>query len=210
MTFKSGILTERQKAVVETIRMRLTEKLALAYMKEVGFDISDTTYYREKRKVEELKFKRLFYIASTEFYDQHMGRIDTIELALKLMWKNYNIEQNPFKRVIILEKIISIQPYLSAYYGATKMLAENNNFLKMKYDVYQNLLKEKEELKSNNNNNNTPDDHHRISSINKRIKAELDNMTIINSTEEEPDPEKERIKREAEERYKRYKYNFVV
>ena len=63
MTFKSNVLSERQRAVIETIRMRLTEKQALAYLKEVGFEVSDTTWDREKNKVEKLKLKRLYHIA---------------------------------------------------------------------------------------------------------------------------------------------------
>ena len=62
VTIKSSILSERQKAVIETIRMRLTEKQALAYLKEVGFEMSDTTWYREKNKLEKMKFKRLIHL----------------------------------------------------------------------------------------------------------------------------------------------------
>ena len=85
LTIKSNVLSDRQKAVIETIRMRLNEKQSLEYLKEVGFDIGPATYYREKRKVESMKLKRLYHIAKIGFQDQHLDRIDNTELCLRLM-----------------------------------------------------------------------------------------------------------------------------
>ncbi len=124
MTVKSRLLSDRQKAVIETIRMRLTEKQSLAYLKEMGFEISPKTYYNDKRKVESLKLKRLYHIAQIGFQDQHLERIDTIELCLKLCWQNYNEEQDPYKKFLMLKDIILVQPYLSAYYETTKLVME--------------------------------------------------------------------------------------
>ena len=118
------MLSDRQKAVIETIRMRLTEKQSLVYLKEIGFEISPKTFYNDKRKVESLKLKRLYDIASIGFQDQHLERIDTIELCLKLMWQNYNEEQDPYKRFQMLKDIILVQPYLSSYYETTKLVME--------------------------------------------------------------------------------------
>jgi len=120
MTPKPSILTERQKAVVETMRMRLSVRQALAYMKGVGYDISDKTLYREKNKVDKLKLKRLFHIAQIGFQDQHLERIDNIELCLKFMWENYHRETDPWKKFQMSKDLILVQPYLSSYYEATK------------------------------------------------------------------------------------------
>jgi hypothetical protein len=124
MTIKSNVLSDRQKAVIETIRMRLNEKQSLEYLKDVGFEIGSATFYREKRKVEELKLSRLYHIAKIGFQDQHLDRIDNTELCLKLMWENYNKEQDPFKRFQMLKDIIMVQPYLSSYYETTKLIVE--------------------------------------------------------------------------------------
>ena len=105
----------------------ITEKQALAYLKEVGFEVSDTTWYREKNKVEKLKLKRLYHIAQIGFQDQHLDRIDNTELCLRLMWENYHLEQDPFKRFQMLKDIILVQPYLSAYYETTKLIVEKQN-----------------------------------------------------------------------------------
>ena len=124
MTIKSSILSDRQKAVIETIRMRLNEKQSLEYLKEIGFDIGPATYYREKNKLEKLKLKRLYHIAKIGFQDQHLDRIDNTELCLKLMWENYHLEQDPYKKFQMLKDIILVQPYLSAYYETTKLVMQ--------------------------------------------------------------------------------------
>jgi hypothetical protein len=121
-TIRSSILSDRQKAIIETIRMRLNEKQSLEYLKEVGFTIGPATFYREKQKVEELKLKRLYHIAQIGFQDQHLDRIDNTELCLKLMWENYQLEKDPYKRFQMLKDIIMVQPYLSSYYETTKLI----------------------------------------------------------------------------------------
>ena len=57
------MLSDRQKAVIETIRMRLTEKQRLAYLKEVGFEMSDHRLVIEKRiRWRVLKLKGFFIL----------------------------------------------------------------------------------------------------------------------------------------------------
>ena len=124
MTFKSNIISERQRAVIETMRMRLTEKQALAYLKEVGFEMSDTTWYREKNKLEKMKLKRLYHIAQIGFQDQHLETIDQYEMGFKMMWQNVLREQNPYRQNIMIKDILLLKPYLSAYYEATKLIID--------------------------------------------------------------------------------------
>ena len=122
LTIKSKALTDRQKAIIECIRMRLNEKQSLQYLREVGFTIGPATYYREKRQIEAMKLKRLYHIAKIGFQDPHLDRIDNTELCLKLMWQNYHLEKDPYKRFQMLKDIILVQPYLSAYYQTTKLI----------------------------------------------------------------------------------------
>ena len=124
MTAKSRMLSDRQKAVIETMRMRLTEKQSLAYLKEMGFEISPKTYYNDKRKVESLKLKRLYHIAQIGFQDQHLETIDQYELGFKMMWQNVLREQDPYKQNVMIKDILLLKPYLSAYYEATKVIVD--------------------------------------------------------------------------------------
>jgi len=127
MKHHNNILTERQKAVLDTVKMRLIEKESLEYLKDNDFEISDTTLYREKSKLEKMKLKRLYQIAKYGFEEQHLERIDNLELILKKMWENYNASTNPYQKTIILEKIANIQPYLSSYYEATKQVMKESD-----------------------------------------------------------------------------------
>jgi len=134
ITDKTNILTDRQKAVLETIRMRLTEKEALEYLRNTGFEMSDTTWYREKKQLEKMKLKRLYDIAKLGFEDQHLQRIDICELIQKLMWQNVKEEKNPYKRNQILKDILSMQPLLSKYYEATKDVMKESDFMRRYYN----------------------------------------------------------------------------
>src|SRR4030095_6729173 len=124
MTIKSQGLNDRQRAVVATIRMRLTREEALAYMRGEGFPMSESTYGRIKAWIKSTQLQRLHYIAAIGFENQHTTRIETAELIEELMWENYHRCKSPFKRVIILEKISELQPLISAYYDATRAVLE--------------------------------------------------------------------------------------
>jgi hypothetical protein len=139
MTVKSRLLSDRQKAVIETIRMRLTEKQSLAYLKEMGFDISPKTFYNDKRKVESLKLQRLYHIAQIGFQDQHLERIDVYEMGFKIMWQNVLLEKDPYKCNVMIKDILLLQPYLSAYYEATKLVID-----KQQKSEYQEFLDNKQ------------------------------------------------------------------
>jgi hypothetical protein len=135
-TIKLNVVSDRQKAIIETIRMRLNEKQSLEYLKEIGFQMAPATFYRQKAKVEKMKLQRLYHIAQIGFQDQHIDRIDNTELCLKLMWENYHLEKDPYKRFQMLKDTISVQPYLSAYYETTKLI-----FDKQQEQVFQHTDK---------------------------------------------------------------------
>jgi hypothetical protein len=153
MTAILGELNDRSKTIVESIRMRLTEKQALTYLKEAGFEMSARTYYREKSKIESLKLKRLYHIAQIGFQDQHLERIDNIKLCLKLMWQNYNEEQDPFKKFHMLKDIILVQPYLSAYYETTKLIVEKPLQEQQNEVALSNNTSINDDVEFNNDNN---------------------------------------------------------
>jgi hypothetical protein len=124
-----SILNDSQKAIVETMTMRLNTEQSLVYLKEHGHEMNERKYFRQKKKIESLKLKRLYHIAKIGFEDQHLERINTIETCIKLMWDNYEKCENPYHKTKILESIISAQPYLSSYYEATHFVvkeAEDN------------------------------------------------------------------------------------
>ena len=89
----SNMLSDTEKALVETIRMRLTTDQALQYLKDNEFLMSRSSYFRHKKKVEEMKLQRLYHIAKIGFQDQHLERIDNYEMGFKMMWQNVLLEK---------------------------------------------------------------------------------------------------------------------
>jgi hypothetical protein len=83
--------------------MRLSEKESLSYLKDKGFEISANHFYRLKRKIQESRFDRLSLIVKHGFVDQHLERIDQLELINKEYWNLYNETKDTFKKGLILE-----------------------------------------------------------------------------------------------------------
>jgi len=110
--------------VIECMCLHISEKEPLSYLKERGFTISRAEFYRLKKEVQESTQERLNLIASKEFLTQHMERIDTLRVILKEMWINYHIENNPSKKVQILEEIEENQVYLSSYYDSMRFVLQ--------------------------------------------------------------------------------------
>ena len=110
--------------VIECMCLHISEKEPLSYLKERGFTISRAEFYRLKKELQESTQERLNLIASKEFLTQHMERIDTLRVILKEMWINYHIENNPSKKVQILEEIEENQVYLSSYYDSMRFVLQ--------------------------------------------------------------------------------------
>jgi hypothetical protein len=118
---------------------RLSEKESLVYLKDKGYEISIQHFYRLKKGIQESRFDRLNLIAKQGFVDQHLERIDQLELINKEYWKLYNAEKDNFKKALILEKIAELQTYISPYYDASRYVMEqsikNNNETKENQSV---------------------------------------------------------------------------
>jgi hypothetical protein len=159
LTIKSSVLSDRQRAIVECIRMRLNEKQSLIYLKDLGFEIGPATFYREKRKVESMKLKRLYHIAEIGFQDQHLETIDQYEMGFKMMWQNVLRERDPYKQNSMIKDIMLLQPYLSAYYESTKLVIGDKQQQKSEYQKFldnkqlQNEDSRNLDHKEYNNNN---------------------------------------------------------
>ncbi|MGI0034127.1 MAG: hypothetical protein ACRD97_12780 [Nitrososphaeraceae archaeon] len=67
-----------------------------------------------------------------------MERIDQLELINSEMWIQYRREKDPFKQVLILEKIAELQTYISPYYDASRYILEKS------------ITKQENETKKNN------------------------------------------------------------
>lgn len=106
--------------------MRLTQNESMQYLNDKGFEISVPQFYRIKKSIQQSRFDRLSLIAKQGFVDQHLERIDQLELINQEYWKLYNGEKDNFKKALILEKIAELQTYISPYYDASRYLMEQS------------------------------------------------------------------------------------
>ena len=106
--------------------MRLSEKESMQYLYDRGFKISVQHFYRLKKSIQQSRFDRLSLIAKSQFVDQHLERIDQLELINQEMWTLYRNEKDNFKKVLILEKIAELQTYISPYYDASRYILEKS------------------------------------------------------------------------------------
>ena len=119
-----SILSDTQKSVLDTITMKLDLTNSLDYVRSVGFPMKRRTYYRHKKQIEDMKLERMQFIARVAYEEQHLERVDRMELIESQMWINYWKEEDRYKKVKILTEIVNVQPFISTYYEATKDLLE--------------------------------------------------------------------------------------
>jgi len=110
--------------IIQTMVMRLSEKDSLEYLHDKGFKISRDSFYRLKRNIQKSRFDRLNLIAKTQFVDQHLERIDQLELVNQEMWKCYR--NKDYKAMDALLKIAELQTYISPFYEASKWVMEES------------------------------------------------------------------------------------
>ena len=122
MSIKPITLNERQMAVLDVIRMRIPQKQALAYLDKLGLKTSPATLYRDKTKVKDMTIKRLSALSEIGYQEQHLARIDNLEIIERELWQCYRKcpEDKQEAKANILEKIANLQPFISAYYDSSR------------------------------------------------------------------------------------------
>jgi hypothetical protein len=143
-----SVLNDKERAVLDTLTMRFHAPEALVYLNQLGMKMGIATYYRYRKKLEDMKLERMQFIAQ-HFSELHLEKIDRLELIDRLMWENYEKEKDPTKRVKILETIADSQTNLSSYYESSTVALEvtakfngngnsqvNNDVGPMKFDEW--------------------------------------------------------------------------
>ena len=122
-------MNDTEELVLQTVRMRLKGNDAIVFLQAHGVTISLQHYYKVKGKIDKDKLSRLHEIGKYGFVDQHLERIDNLELVQELLWKNYWKVHlgKPDVALRILREIREMQPYLSAYYEATKHIIQKED-----------------------------------------------------------------------------------
>jgi hypothetical protein len=110
--------------VIQCMVMKLSEKESIKYLKDRGFKVSIQYFYKLKKSIKESRFDRLTLIAKSQFVDQHLERIDQLELVNQEMWACYR--NKDYKAMDALLKVAELQTYISPYYEASKWIMEES------------------------------------------------------------------------------------
>ena len=123
-------LNDSEILVMQTTVMKLNEAESLAWIRSHQTSrqkpMEVRSFYRIKGKLKSLTDKRKFDLQKQGLWEQHLERIDQLETILKFSWQNYHRTTEPMDKQRILESITSIQPLLSAYYGASQEVIETD------------------------------------------------------------------------------------
>ena len=96
------MFNEVELLINQTIQMRLSLKESLNWLKAHDHGISQSRYYQIKHKIMATSDKRKFDLTKKGIFEQHLERIDQLELILKLSWQNYHLENDVYKKQKIL------------------------------------------------------------------------------------------------------------
>jgi hypothetical protein len=110
--------------LIQCMVMKLSEKESINYLDSRGFKISVQYLYKLKKSIKESRFDRLTLIAKSQFVDQHLERIDQLELVNQEMWAKYR--EKDYKAMDALLKIAELQTYISPYYDASRYVMEKS------------------------------------------------------------------------------------
>lgn len=131
---------ELDQLVLRTIVMRFTEKESLAYIKSNYKSIEANRYYAIKKELKNRMMEEGYKLTSKNgLYEQHMLRINTLETIEQEQWKKYHIEPKPFLQSAILERITSLQVYISSAYDYTRSIIQNQEDLQLSISKHGNL-----------------------------------------------------------------------
>lgn len=114
------MLNDLELEIIAVKSMSFTEEAAMKHLKDKGFDISPSTYYRTLGHISSETRKRAFEHAKN-FLEDHIDTIDELLNIKKMMYQNAIKESDNLKKTMILAKITETMiPYISAYKESTK------------------------------------------------------------------------------------------
>jgi hypothetical protein len=148
---------ERHKYVALCMRFKLSINDSLRFLKDNGFDIEIAQLERDKKIIQQQDYERLAKFYMGDYPSSHIGRIDIMEWGQMEMVKNYMDETEPFKKNKMLEQLLGMQPFLSAFYENTIKFVESNPHIKEQMIKSLSKIKNKKDNDNDNDNDNYND-----------------------------------------------------
>jgi hypothetical protein len=131
-------ITEKQRAIIDTMRMHLDAKTAQQYLQEHGYNMKLITVYKWRQKLKREGMKRLYEVAKYDAPEAHIAAIEEINAARKKIWENIDKIKDPYKQSLLILQVIETLPLRSEYYDSTREVLEKP------YGEIQQALEEEE------------------------------------------------------------------
>lgn len=110
-------ITEKESDLLTECRIRrFTTEEALAYLEKNGITISDRTYRRHKKAVENKIEERIAQEADVGRVQQLVFGLDTLKKVEKESWNLFSSTQNDVLKERLLKSIDKLQDRFSGYY----------------------------------------------------------------------------------------------
>lgn len=119
-------LNDRQQIVLECIYKQFSNTQSLFYLKEQGFEVSESTLKRDKNIIKKNSLLRLYQLAKVDFRSFHQETKEELEIIKKEMWKNYEKIDDPYKKILAAERIANLIPIISAYADTARYVIEKS------------------------------------------------------------------------------------
>jgi len=105
----------------------LSYEKSLLYLKEQGFESSESTLKRDKNFIKKNSLLRLYQLAKVDYRSFHQERMEKIKVIESLMWKDIEDCKDPYKKAKIREMIANLQPIVSAYEDTARYVLEKSD-----------------------------------------------------------------------------------
>ena len=131
--------TKKKQEILDVITeckiFRLKTNEALEYIKkETKTKISERTYRRYKKELQESVDNRLEYIIKTEWIDEHLQTFDFLKKIEQEYSKNYNSAESIKVKKSILDSLIKSRANLISYYNKSNMIRNVTNWFESKLE----------------------------------------------------------------------------
>lgn len=117
-------LSDKQELILRTKLMRMPVAKALTVLEVHNYPTARSTYFENLKVIKEKTHARLIQIAKHGMEDRHLLTLDTLQMCEAEYWENYLAETDHYKRTVILDKIVQLQPWLSTYIDETQDIIE--------------------------------------------------------------------------------------
>ncbi len=119
-----NLLNDKERTCLKSKIQQFSWARAKVYLETHGYPMTEGHYYRVLRAIKKKTQGRLYWFAFQGLETLHLDTLDTLMVVESELWENYWREDDPYKKAMILDKIVQLQPWKSTYSEKTQDVQE--------------------------------------------------------------------------------------